>query len=363
MNYTKDQLVLIWLDSFIGLEYKHKLALFKEAKDKNGIKKFLEYTKEYIKTSIGDKTYNTLLSSANNEYLKYLLETYDRKGIKVITIDDEEYPRLLKETEIPPLVLYTIGDVSLLNSKLFSIVGSRRCLPVSKELAKSYTKALVDSGYSLVTGTADGIDREVLESAISSGGKVISVVAGGLDNVYPASNKPLVEKVKKEGLVISEYPPEVKALPYFFPLRNRIIAGLSKGTLVVSASDKSGTMYTAEYANFYGRDVFAVPYSVGIESGKGCNDLIKRGAILTDSPDDILEFYGEEKRQKVLLSPMEKEIYDTLKGGEKHIEFIAEKLGKEVYEVNPVISMMEIKGIIYKAGNNVFGLLQSNAED
>ena len=363
MNYTKDQLLLIWLDSFIGLEYKHKKALYEEVKGNSEIKSFLEKSKEYIKSSIGEKTYNTLLASASNDYLKYLIDEYSKKGVRLITIIDEEYPKLLRQTEIPPLVLYTVGDLKLLNEKTFSIVGSRKCLPVSKELAKSYAKDLVENGYCLVTGTAEGVDTAVIESALSNGGKVISVVAGGIDNVYPTSNTALIERVKKQGLVISEYPPEVKAMPYFFPLRNRIIAGLSKGTLIVSAKLKSGTMYTAEYANVYGRDVFAIPYGVGVESGAGCNDLIKRGAILTDSVDDILDFYGETKKQKIILTPLEKEIFDVLTDGEKHLEQISEKLSKQIFEISPIISMMEIKGIVYKAGNNVFGLLKAKTED
>lgn len=363
MNYTKEQLLLIWLDSFIGLEYKHKQTLYSMAKGSAEIKSLIEKAKEYIITSIGEKTYNTLLSSANNDYLKFLIEGYNRKGVKIVTIEDEIYPKLLKQIEIPPLVLYTKGDLSLLSQKLFSIVGSRKALPICKEIAKSYGKALIDNGYILVTGTAEGIDATVLETALSLGGMAISVVAGGFDSVYPASNKALIDKISEKGLIISEYPPEVKSMPYFFPIRNRIIAGLSKGTLIVSAKIKSGTLYTAEYATIYGRDVFVIPYGIGIECGAGCNDLIKRGAMLTDSPDDIFSFYGEDKMKKISLTPIEKEIYDVLKSGEKHVEVICSELKKQVYEISPIISMMEIKGIIYKAGNNVFGLLQSKAED
>lgn len=246
----------------------------------------------------------------------------------------------------------------MLGGKLFTIVGSRKSLPPSKNIAVNYTKELSGAGYALVTGIAEGVDEAVLETALSVGGKAISVIAGGFDNIYPSSHKSLAERIAENGLLISEYPPEVKAMPYFFPLRNRILAALSKGTLVVSASKKSGTIITAEYAEEYGKDLFCVPYSVGIESGVGCNDLIKRGAMLTDSPDDLLDFYGEEKKEKVFLTSEEKEVTDVLRNGELHIEKMCEALGKQIFEVMPILAVLEIKGVIVKNGNNVYGLLR-----
>ena len=148
----------------------------------------------------------------------------------------------------------------------------------------------ISSRFTVVSGFADGADSAALEGALAAGGKVISVFANGLDYIYPAINRPLADKVEKCGLIITEYPPEVGPKPYHFPVRNRIIAGLSKGTLVVSADKTSGALITADYAADYGRDVFAFPYSIGAFSGAGCNALIKKGAFLAENILDISEY-------------------------------------------------------------------------
>ena len=151
--------------------------------------------------------------------------------------------------------------------------------------------------------------------------------------------------------------------PYFFPIRNRIIAGIAQAVLIVSGGIKSGTLYTAEYAGEYGRDLFAVPYNVGVQSGAGCNELIKRGAILTDNPNDILEFYGlEDKEINVQLSNAEKEIIKALSEGQMHIEKLSSVLGKRTFEIMPTLSILEIKGIVAKGGN-VYELIRNYSEE
>ena len=166
-------------------------------------------------------------------------------------------------------------------------------------------------------------------------------------------------------MVITEYPPEVISKPYHFPIRNRIIAGLSVGVLIVSGGIKSGTQHTANYANEYGKDLFAVPYGIGVPSGAGCNDLIKKGAMLADTPKDVLDFYGVEEKQtpKITLSDLEQKIVNTLKDGELHIQKICSVLDKKVFELMPIVSMLEIKGVINKNGVNVYGLARNSREE
>lgn len=364
-KYDNSELCLIWLDSFIGLEYKHKQAVYSMINGKADIKELLVKGKDYIISNIGDKEYSTLLNSANPEYLKFVLDQLDRKDIVAITIESEDYPESLINTPIPPLVLYCKGDVKLLKGNNFSIVGSRRSLPLSINLAKSYSEALIKNGFNLVTGIAEGVDSAVLETAVKCGGKAISVIAGGFDNIYPQSNASLLEKVVESGLVISEYPPEIAPKPFHFPIRNRIIAGLSRGTLIVSGARKSGTLYTAEYAEEYGKDLFAIPYSVGFVSGEGCNDLIKRGAILTDNPKDILEYYGIEssEQKRIEFTPEQKQIINELRDGEMHVEKLCKALNKRVFEITPVLSILEINKIVVKSGTNVYGLARTDLEE
>ena len=364
-KYNNSELCLIWLDSFIGLEYKHKQALYGLINGKSDIKELLVKGKDYMVSNIGSNEYSTLLNSANAEYLGYVIDTLDRKDIIAVTIESKDYPKSLINTSLPPLVLYCKGDTKLLAGNNFSIVGSRKSLPLSINLAKSYSEALINGGFNLVTGMAEGVDSAVLETAVKNGGKAISVLAGGFNNIYPASNANLLNKVIESGLAISEYPPEVAVKPFHFPIRNRIIAGLSRGTLIVSGAKKSGALYTAEYAEEYGRDLFVIPYSVGVLSGEGCNDLIKRGAMLTDRVEDVLEFYGInlEEKKKIQLTPIQSEIVSVLKNGEMHIEKICTALNKRIFEITPVLSMLEINKIVVKNGTNVYGLVRTDLEE
>ena len=364
-KYLNSELCLIWLDSFLGLEYKHKQTLYGLINGKADIKELLIKGKDYIVTEIGESEYSTLLNSANADYFHYVLEQLEIRGITAITVESDDYPESLLNIPQPPLVLYCKGNTDLLSANNFSIVGSRKSLPLSINVAISYSETLLENGFTLVTGIAEGVDSTVLETAVKKSKPAISVIAGGFDNIYPASNASLLNKVAEIGLVITEYPPEVKPMPFHFPIRNRIIAGLSKGTLIVSGAMKSGTLYTAEYAEEYGRDLFAVPYSVGVFSGEGCNDLIKRGAMLTDKPQDILEYYGVEKKDKieVELTPEQKEIIALLRGGEMHVEKICSALNKRIFEITPVLAMLEINKIVVKNGTNFYGLARLDLEE
>lgn len=359
MGYTKEELRLIWLDSFINLEYKHKKFLYDAFSRGETVSGFLEKRKDEIVSATCDGQYASLCNSANKEYMDFVVSGLERNGVKAITIDSEEYPELLKNTDIPPLILYTKGDTSLLKSETFSIVGSRKNVPVSLATAKTFTEKLCAAGYTVVTGIAEGVDATVLETAISCGGRAISVVAGGLNNVYPAQNRALFERVTENGLAISEQPPEVKPMPYMFPVRNRIISGLSKGMLLVSGGLKSGTVYTVETALLCGRDVFAVPYGVGVESGAYCNKIIKDGAMLADCPEDILSYYGKETEETADREYTDKEraVIGALKDGSLHIDKICEKAGVSVADAMRILTVLEIEGKIYKAGTNVYGRL------
>ncbi len=362
-KYTKEELSLIWLDSFDGLEYKHKEIIFDFIKSEERITDGLYVAKDYIVKNVGENEFNTMVYSANQTYLNYVIDELNRKGIEVITFLSKEYPEALNQMEIKPLLLYAKGNVKLLTGEVFGIVGSRKSLPLSLSLAGEYVKAL-SGNFAFVTGIAEGVDTAVIKSALQEKAKIISVIAGGFDNIYPSVNKDLFEKVAENGLVISEYPPKVSPKPYYFPIRNRIIAGLSKGVLIVSASKKSGTLYTATYAGEFGKDLFAIPYSVGIKSGEGCNELIKNGAILTDNPQDVLDFYGIEKTKVNLdLTSTEREILKTLsENGQMHIEKLSSVLNKRTFEIMPTLSNLEIKGLIAKGGN-IYGLTQSYLEE
>ena len=360
MKYDEKELLIIWLDSFRDIEYKHKRALYDLLEGKTDLKRNIEINAREISGAIGEAGYNALVSSANADYLKDTVSRLAKAGERAITFKSDDYPERLKEIPDPPLALYARGNIELLKSNIFGVVGSRKSIPLSIGIAKEFSGELTKNGFTLVTGTAEGADSEVIKASLKSG-NVIAVSASGLDNIYPSSNAELIEKVAKTGLAISEHREYIKPMPYMFPIRNRIIAGLSTGVLIVSGKLKSGTTYTAEYCMEYGRDLFAVPYSIGIESGAGTNDLIKRGAILADTPKDILSFYGIEKEceEETPFSDTEREIVAALKDGEMHIEKIAEKTGMPIYELSSAITALEIKGVAYKIGTNTYGLIRN----
>ncbi|MBQ0099789.1 MAG: DNA-processing protein DprA [Firmicutes bacterium] len=357
MNYSDNEIFLIVINTVKGLEYKNKYLIYEKVKDISLFSDKIEFAKKAFH-EIKDINESVIDNLFTKEYIEYVLKELSNNKETVVTIDSESYPESLREIENPPLVLYCKGDISLLNNNNFSIVGSRKCLPLSISIAERFSEILSDNGFTLVTGIAEGIDVTVIKSALKNNKKVISVVAGGLSSVYPKAHQNIFDEVIKKGLVITEQTYFESALPYMFPIRNRIIAGLSKGTLIVSASKKSGALYTAEFAMENGRDLFAVPYSIGNKNGEGTNDLIKRGAILTDCPQDILSYYGIEKEEEIRISltDREKAILNAISDGSSHVEEIAVKTKLDISEVCSVLALMEIKKLVVKDGINEYGL-------
>lgn len=352
-DYTQKDLLILWLDSFIGLEYHKKVSFLEKLQNSKSIKSTVIENKEFLISSFGEKVYNTILASSNNDYVNFVLTRLSDKGVRAVTIDSPNYPDELKVVDCPPLVLYAKGDISLLKNDKFCVVGSRKSLPISHKFAEDYVINLVKHNFTLVTGIAVGIDDTVIKTTLKEKGKCISVIAGGFDNV---TNKKLLDELVKTGLAISEYPPEVAPLPFFFPVRNRIMAGLSKAVLIVNGGMKSGTIYTAEFALEYGKDVFVIPYTPNVESGAGNNYLIKSGGILTDSFKDIADYLKIDIKEEVeiQLSEEEKRIIDLLKDGGVHTDIICQKLNKQIYEITPILSALEIKGVIVKSGFNTY---------
>lgn len=228
---------------------------------------------------------------------KDIKASQDKVKSKVITILDKEYPKELTHICMPPLVLYYYGDISLLkgNDTRIAVIGSRESSKYGEEVTTSLTKTLVKGKRVIVSGMARGIDRIAHETAINNNGKTIAVLGSGIDYIYPKTNADIYEKMKKDHLIISEYPNDLAPKPENFPQRNRIVAGLSDKVLVTEAYVNSGTSITVLHALKQGKDVLAVPYP--INSNSACNKLIQDGAYLIDSSDDVI-YYTEEKKWK-----------------------------------------------------------------
>ncbi len=207
----------------------------------------------------------------------------------VLAIGDASYPPLLLQTADPPLLLYVQGRVDVLTAPAIAIVGSRNPTPQGADNARSFAKFLSDAGQVVVSGLAAGIDGAAHEGAMAGRAGTIAVVGTGLDRVYPARHRELAHRIARSGAMISEFAPGMPPLPENFPQRNRIIAGMTRGTLVVEAALQSGSLITARLATEAGRDVFAVPGSIHAPQSRGCHALIKQGAKLVESGADILE--------------------------------------------------------------------------
>lgn len=209
----------------------------------------------------------------------------------LLSWEDELYPPLLREIADPPLVLCAIGDISLLQLEQIAIVGSRKATPLGLETTRHIAAQLAAQGVVITSGLAIGIDTAAHLGAISVEGHTVAVLANGLANIYPLSNRLLAEKIANCGLLISEQPPWVQPKPYLFPLRNRLISGLSLGVLVVQAGLRSGSLITARMALEQNREVMAVPGEAQTPWVQGCHQLLRQGAALVESAADVLQIF------------------------------------------------------------------------
>jgi len=283
-----------------------------------------------------------------------------------VTLYDKEYPALLKEVYDGPVVLYIRGNASVLNTQSLAVVGSRKFTNYGKRIAYSLAKECALAGLTIVSGLALGIDAEAHQAALDVDGITIGVVGNGLDRIYPVSNYDLGRKIiQKGGAIISEFPPGTPPMKHNFPARNRIIAGLSQGTLVIEAASQSGALITAIQALEYNREVFAIPGNIDSPTSEGTNALIQKGAKLITKAEDVLvelnvEVKNHQAKAKAILPDTEEEsqIVETLKRGEMLADEIIRVTGLNVILVNSTLTMMEMKGIITNLGGGRYCLIK-----
>jgi DNA processing protein len=228
----------------------------------------------------------------NPEFLAQKLQAYENMQIGILTLFDPEYPSLLKETSQPPWVLYYKGSLAALNQPLLGVVGTRTPTTYGKKVAEEMAVSLSHAGFGIVSGLARGIDSFAHRGALLGNGKTIAVLGCAIDRIYPPENLSLYREIEKEGLIVSEYPIGTSMHPGLFPQRNRILAGLSLGVLVVEAAERSGSLITADLALEESRDVFAIPGPITSPKSRGALSLIKQGSKMVTSATDIIEEYA-----------------------------------------------------------------------
>lgn len=244
---------------------------------------------------IGHTPAEHLLGFDSTEAVARAIEWAGESGNHLLTLADAAYPKQLLDIPDPPLVLYAKGRIELLGQPAIAIVGSRNATAGGLQNAESFAQALSQSGITIVSGLALGIDAAAHTGALRGPGSTIAVIGTGADRMYPARNEALARHIAQEGLILSDYPLGTPALAANFPRRNRLVSGLSRGVLVVEAALKSGSLITARLAGEQGRDVFAIPGSIHSPLAKGCHQLIKQGAKLVDDAADIVDELGLSK--------------------------------------------------------------------
>ncbi len=315
-----------------------------------------------ILENLSTEEYQKVVKNYNKQSFDSMLNNMENSGIEIVTIFSDKYPKILKELDDRPLILYAKGDLSLCDQKCFAIVGTRSPTNYGRIITERFAKNLAQCGLVIVSGLCYGIDAIAHKATIDAGGKTIAVIASGFNNIYPASNTNLADEISEKGLILSEYPPSFKAKPYTFPRRNRIVAGLSDGILIPEAGLKSGTVYTKDYALDYGKDVFAVPGNIDSKTSELTNQLIRYGhAECTLSSDDIIDFYGLNKISKEkkmqLVSLDEQTIINLLENGQQDFDFLHENSKIPVNILNSCLTTMEIRGLIRKLPGKMFALI------
>ncbi len=285
-----------------------------------------------------------------------------KAGAAVITFWDSDYPSLLRRISDPPLFLFVKGSIAVLKEPCVAIVGTRSPTSYGKAVVENLAAELARNGITIVSGLARGIDTSAHRAVLQAGGKTAAVLGSGVDYVYPEENRHLAEEITAGGAVISEFPMGTKPEAPYFPRRNRIISGLSLGTLVIEAGAKSGALITADQALEQGREVFAVPGNINSPKSVGCNALIQQGAKLVLKVEDILEeLHIESKKpaerpQEPLPNLSEKElrIYLSLSHEPLHIDKIAAASGLPVGEVLGILLSLELKNVVLQTAGKHF---------
>lgn len=303
------------------------------------------------------KTLETLIARRARIDLDREMERIERAGVILATLEDENYPPLLKHVADAPPVLYIRGELRPVDELALAVVGTRRATVYGKQACERLVQEVAGRGVTIVSGLARGIDAVAHRTALAAGGRTVAVVASGVDVVYPPDHAALARDIALNGAIISEYafgtPPEAGN----FPARNRIISGMTRATLVVEAGDSSGALITANFALEQGRDVLAVPGSILAASSVGTNRLIQQGAKLIQDAQDILDeldvvTVGQQLAFRSIApdDPVERSLLDVLSGEPLHIDEIVRQINLPVSAVSSALALLELKGMARHVG-------------
>lgn len=359
--YTNDDIAILYLDS-LGLSRKAISDVLKQLKTPADI--FGSGLKNAKLAELLPKgSLERIANLGKDKIEQFVLADLDKYGIYAITYLNNLYPKQLLNIADYPFVLYTKGDVGVLKQPSIGVVGTRTPTNYGREITEKFTKELCASGLVITSGLSYGVDTAAAATALASNGKTIAVLAGGLDNIYPAQNVGLSNQIADNGLLVSEYRPGVRPRTYSFIARNRIISGLSQGVLVVEAGIKSGAASTAMFAVEQGRELFVVPGNITSPQSAGCNKLISEMPdCFTISPRQITDRLGlkpsvKANKPAAQLDIISSNIVNAMGSEEVHFDQILEAVNMSASALASSLSMLEIMGIVKKLPGNYYKVI------
>ena len=289
--YSKKEKVVIWLSTFNFITYKKCKSIVDNIDDIENLIDDVDKYKSQLSQILKPDEIAELKERSDFKLTESIINNYDKLNVYIMTYFSVDYPDLLKEIDTPPIILYCKGNVKLLNSPCVGVVGTRRATKYGKEVTYDMVKDIASSGITVVSGLADGIDAVAHNATLDAKGKTIAVIASGFNYIYPSANQPLYDKILSNGgLVVTEYKMNEKPQSYNFPVRNRIIAGLSKAVIVAEATEKSGSMHTKNYALDYAR----------LLNSRGCGSLlIRRKLSMLRIADEFIDKQNDIMRERL----------------------------------------------------------------
>ena len=327
---------------------------------------------------ISKRQADAILNYKTPASIKAELEQTDQKGFTIITLADSAYPPLLKEIPDPPPFLYVSGSLDD-SSKNIAVVGSRNPTAYGISATQNLCAGLAALGITIVSGMAVGIDTAAHHGALAEKGKTIAVLGSGFNRIYPSQNRSLFERISEQGAVITEFALNTEPEAHHFPIRNRVISGMSMGTVVVEATRRSGSLITARLAADQNREVFAVPGSIQSFKSTGTHALIKQGAKLVENAQDVIEelavYMDMERpvlrddrlqdhtgRKPPSLPPEEQSVYDSLSAYPEHIDTIIRRTHIESGKLLSLLLQLELKGIVQQLPGKYFALFENETD-
>lgn len=366
---NKDEYYKYWIGSLYkipGNKIKKLLKIFDNPQKLYRISK-----KEIEKQNIlSQKELNYFDKTKEETILNKKFENFKNSNIKLSTIQDEDYPLKLKFLEDSPYVLFYKGNLPKNELPCVAVIGSRSCSSYGSFCTESIVKELISNGVQIISGMAYGIDSLAQKTAVKLGGYTLAVLGTGVNVCYPKTEFRLYNDLQTKGGILSEYPPDTPGEPWHFPMRNRLISGLSDAVVVIEARERSGTLITVDRALEQGRDVFAVPGRINDKLSYSCNWLIKQGAYVVTSGKDILEvleqkyrFYSNNtqtskenlmKKEIIVLEREENLVYSIICFDDVCIDDIIHQVGLSLFKVSSICTKLVLKGLIKEVGKGRF---------